>query len=153
MSRYELWKYLHIVAAMVWVGGATVLQVLNLKAAGSGDPAERARIGGWSQWLGQSVFMPASIVVLVVGVVMVLDGPWEFSDPWIGLGLIGIVVTVVIGAVFITPTGKRLNEAMATRGPQDPVSQQLARRVTLLARFNLLLLVLLVFDMVVKPGT
>jgi uncharacterized membrane protein len=153
VSRYELWKFLHIMTSMVWVGGAGLFQILTLKAAASGDPAESGRIGQTALWTGTRVFMPASIAVLVLGVVMVLDSPLGFDELWIGLGLIGLIVTVVIGAGFITPTGRRIGQSMAERGPQDPVTQQLVRRQMFLTRLNLLLLVAVVFDMVVKPGS
>ena len=150
MTRYELWKFLHVISAMVWVGGAVLFQILATRAAGTPDAG---RIGQIAIWFGTRVFMPASIIVLAVGIVMVLDGPWEFQDVWINVGMLGLIVAVIIGAGLITPTGRRIMQAMAERGPQDPTTQKLVRRQTILTRVNLVILVLMVFDMVVKPGT
>ncbi len=153
MSRYEVWKFLHIVAAMAWVGGAILFQVLSIKAASSGNPAEGGRIGQLALWTGTRIFLPSSIAVLVLGVVMVLDGPWEFDELWINLGIIGLVLTVFIGMAFITPNGKRIGATVAERGPNDPFVQRLQRKQMILTRLSVLLLVAVVFDMVVRPGS
>ena len=39
MTWYELWLFVHIAAAMIWIGGAFVAQVLGILAKRSGDPA------------------------------------------------------------------------------------------------------------------
>jgi uncharacterized membrane protein len=153
VSRYEIWKFLHVVAAMVWTGGSVVFLVLSARAGASKDPAEMGRTGQLALWTGTRIFAPASVFVLILGIVMILDGPWEFSDPWIGLGLLGVIVTAGIGNGFLAPNGRKIGPAMMERGPQDPVTQRLVSRQRLFSILNTVLLVAVVFDMVVKPGS
>jgi uncharacterized membrane protein len=40
MTWYELWLFLHIAAAAIWVGGGTMIQLFALPVLASGD-AER----------------------------------------------------------------------------------------------------------------
>ncbi len=153
MSRYEVWKFLHVVGAMVWVGGSVVFLFLSARTAATKDPAESGRIGQLALWTGTRIFAPASVLVLIFGIVMILDGPWEFSDVWIGLGLVGIVLTAGIGNGFLAPNGRKIGPAMQERGPQDPVTQRLVSRQRFFSILNTLLLIAVVFDMVVKPGS
>jgi hypothetical protein len=45
VTSYELWTFVHIAAAMVWIGGAVVGQVFGVLAKRSGDPARSAGFG------------------------------------------------------------------------------------------------------------
>ncbi len=153
MSRYEIWKFLHVIAAMIWVGGSIVLIVLSARASATKDPSESGRIGQLALWVGTRIFAPVSALVLILGIVMVLDGPWEFSDAWIGLGLLGIILTAGIGNGILGPNGRKIGPAMMQRGPQDPVTQRLVKRQRVFSILNAVLLIAVVFDMVVKPGS
>jgi hypothetical protein len=138
---------------MVWVGGSIVFLVLSARAGASKDPAEQGRIGQLALWTGTRIFAPVSAVVLILGIIMVLDGPWEFSDAWIGLGLLGIIVTAGIGNGILAPNGRKIGPAMMQHGPQDPITQRLVSRQRLFSILNAVLLIAVVFDMVVKPGS
>ena len=153
MSRYEVWKFLHVIGAMVWVGGSILFIVLSARAGATKDPAESGRIGQLALWVGTRIFAPASVWVLIFGLVMVFDGPWEFSDAWIGLGLLGIIITAGIGNGFLAPNGRKIGPAMMERGPQDPVTLRLVSRQRFFSILNGILLIAVVFDMVVKPGS
>ena len=67
MTWYELWLFVHIAAAMIWIGGAFVAQVLGVLAKRSGDPARSAAFGRDLAFVGPKVFMPASLVVVASG--------------------------------------------------------------------------------------
>jgi uncharacterized membrane protein len=41
MERYELLLFVHIAAAIVCIGGATVIQFLAIRTLASGDPLRR----------------------------------------------------------------------------------------------------------------
>jgi Predicted integral membrane protein (DUF2269) len=115
MDLYELLLAIHILAAVIWVGGATSLQVLAIRATGSGDPVRMATFAGEAEWVGMRVFVPASIVVLLAGIALVLEGSWGFDQLWILIGLAGIAFSIVTGAGFIGPESGRL-EAFSRPG-------------------------------------
>ena len=48
---------------------------------------------------------------------------------------------------------KRIANAIESQGPESPEVTRRINRVLLVSRTELLILVLLVFDMVLKPGT
>jgi hypothetical protein len=55
------------------------------------------------------------------------------------------------GILFLGPESKRLNRAAAERGPRSPEVQARLRRILLVARVDVALMFLIVFDMVAKP--
>jgi hypothetical protein len=50
-----------------------------------------------AEWVGQRVFLPSSILVLLFGILTTMEGGYGFTDLWILLGLIGIGLTIVTG--------------------------------------------------------
>jgi hypothetical protein len=84
---------------------------------------------------------------------MVLYSPvYNFSDTWILLALVGFAATFVTGAFFIGPTAGRIATLMETEGPTSPAVQAGIRRIFLVSRIDQVVLLLVVADMVFKPG-
>ena len=152
MTRYDIVKFLHIFAVIVWVGGGIMLQILLGRARKAG-PADVASFTGAAEWTSQRVFMPMSFAVLGFGIWLVVDSPWNFSEPWIGIGIIGYALSALNGMINLGPTARKMKALIAERGPADPGVQTLAKRLNLGGRLDLLVLVAVVFDMVIKPGT
>ena len=98
------------------------------------------------------VFMPASLVVLVSGILLVEDGNWDWSEPFVVLGLLGWVVVSFTFFGYLTRAMNRVGMRMATEGPSPELGAEM-NRLVLLARIMILVLFALVFVMVVKPGT
>jgi hypothetical protein len=69
------------------------------------------------------------------------------------LALIGFGLSFVTGIAFLGPGSKRIADAIESQGPESPEVARRINRVLLVSRTELLILVLLVFDMVLKPGT
>jgi uncharacterized membrane protein len=152
VTSYELWLFLHISAAMVWIGGATVAQIFGVLAQRSGDPAQSAAFGRSMGFIGPKIFMPASIAVLVTGVLLTEDGNWDWSETFIWVGLVLWAVVSFVAFAFLTRAMARVGARMTTEGPGPELGAEV-RRLVLLARALILVLFVIVFVMVVKPGT
>jgi hypothetical protein len=83
---------------------------------------------------------------------VVVNEAWTIGQLWIVLALIGIGVTVIAGAGFFGPESRRIGSLVEQRGAVDPEVRPRLRRVNVLSRLDLLLLLLIVTDMVIKPG-
>jgi hypothetical protein len=92
-----------------------------------------------------------SIVVLLAGITLVWYGPFSF-ELWIALALAGIVATSLVGALYLGPTGGKLAKLAEERGFDDPGVIAMRDRLILISRLDYALLVLIVLDMVFKPG-
>lgn len=149
---YELFKTIHVIAAVTWVGGVILSQVYAAVAFRSGD---KARILGFMRvqgWLGQRFFAPAAGAVVLAGIAMVIESGWEFKNLWIVIGIAIFLISTVIGAGFLTPKSEQLAAALEQKSMDDPEVQRLSGQLALLSRVDFVLLLLVVIDMVVKPG-
>jgi uncharacterized membrane protein len=151
LSYYEVLLFLHVGAVAVWFGGAVLFFVLFQRAKTAQDPVLAERLGAHTAWLAQRLFIPATLVVVVVGILLTIEGPWGFGDLWIVLGLGGWVVSFVVGIGVIEPTTKKMHAAITEHGPEHPTVGGYARRLDGLAAFDLTLLLAIVWDMALKP--
>lgn len=150
-TLYESLVFVHVLTAIIWVGGAVAMQVLAIRAQRSTEPAAMARIAGDAEFIGMRVFMPAALVLLVAGIWAVVEGPWEFEQGWISAGFAVWIFSFVVGAGFIGPESGRIKNLMADRGPSDAQVKRRIARIFLVSRIELAALIAIVFIMSAKP--
>jgi uncharacterized membrane protein len=153
VELYDWLLLIHILAAIAWVGGATTINILATRIRRAGTPEDLVAFTGLAEWIGPRVYSLASLVVLAMGIWMVaISDAWTIGQLWIVLALIGFAITAIGGAAYFGPESKRIREAAEAEGPESPRAQALIRRIFLVSWFDLILLVLIVADMVLKPG-
>ena len=152
MSFYETLVLIHVLAAIVWVGGGILFQIQGTRAAVAGDQAGVLKVIRDSEWMGMRVFMPASIIVLAFGVWAVIDHPvWEFSDTWVSIGFAGVVISAIVGAAFLGPESGKISAAAADPEQSGTLEARI-NRFFLVSRVDLLILLIAVWAMITKPG-
>jgi uncharacterized membrane protein len=149
MSYYEILLFLHIAAAVVWLGSGFFVQMLLSRADASGDDGLKAGLASNSGWMAQRIFIPASLLVLIVGILLAIEGPWSFGDLWIVLGLAGYAISFLIGILFLEPEGKRIHKAMEA-GDREAAAFRVSR-INAVSRIELTVLYLVVAAMALKP--
>ena len=102
-------------------------------------------------WLAPRLFIPASLSALVFGVLLVIDGPWSFDQLWVVIGLARWAVSFVLGFFYFKPEGERIGALVEQHGPAYPEVDRRLRRLNIVDRLQLLILLLVVADMVIKP--
>ena len=152
MSSYELWLFVHITAAIVWLGGALAAQVFAVLAKRSGDPARTVAFGRDISFIGLRIFLPSSIVVFVSGVFVTEDGNWDWGEPFIVFGVVAWAVVSLAAFGYVLREMGRIGAQIAAEGP-SPALVGRVNGLVLLARVLILVLFVVVFVMVVKPGT
>jgi uncharacterized membrane protein len=151
MTSYEFLLILHAIAVIIWLGAGVTMDLLFMRAERMRNPAEFGKTGELQEWLVPRVFIPTGFLTLVLGVLLVWDGPWSFGDLWILVGLAGWIGSFGVGFLFIRPQGEKMKEIVARYGPTSVEAQRHARRLGVVARVQLLTLFLVVVDMVLKP--
>jgi uncharacterized membrane protein len=150
-ALYDWLMFLHVLAAMVWVGGLVALAALGLNVLRTGDRDAIARFVASFRVVGPFVLMPAAVLVLVLGIWMVIDSAaWSFEQTWIWLALVLLAAAVLVGAVFLSRAALAAERAVSA-GDHAQATQQL-RRWSWGIRLILLLLVVATWAMVFKPG-
>lgn len=145
----DFWLTLHILAAAVWFGAGVFMNALMARLSMKGQTEAVAGISENTPFVSR-FFDTAAIVTLVAGVALVLSvDAWEFSDPFVSIGFAGVIITLGIGHGLITPTTKKLSEAIAS-GDQAQVDA-LGQRIGMLSMIDTLVLILVIIAMVIKP--
>ncbi len=151
MVLYDLFLYVHIVAAIIWVGSGFLLHVLAFRAERTNDVAGQMRVLHDMGALGNTLFAPASLIALVFGVLMVIEGPWSFSDLWITLGLAGYATTFCIGMFVLKPRGQAIGAIIQRDGGISAEAVAKGRQLATIGRIEAVILFLVVAVMALKP--
>jgi uncharacterized membrane protein len=147
---YEIVKYVHIVCAIIWVGGAAYSQVLGVFVARSDDPADVPKLANNFARIGMLLFLPASIILFVAGLIMTVSR-WSFTQTWISIAIALWLVSVISGAVYVGPRLAKMAGAFDAEGPTSSTGLGLLRKVILVSRAELVMLFVIVGLMVFKP--
>jgi uncharacterized membrane protein len=148
---YALFRVVHIVFAVFWVGGGLLLTILGLRAERSTDPAEMATLARQAAFAGERFFAPAGLIVLFMGIAMMINTDWGWGKFWVIAGLVGYAATFVTGIGFLSPQAKKIDALLTEQGPSAPETQAAIQRILLIARVDIGVLLLVVADMVTKP--
>ena len=153
MEGYDWLLLGHILAVIAWVGGAFTMQIMGNRLVRAESAEAVAAFSRTAEWIGPRLYMPASLAVLGFGIALVsVSDAWSIGQLWIILGLVGVAISGIGGAVFFGPQSKRIAEALRTEGAESARAQALIRRLFVVGRIDLVILVLVVADMVLKPG-
>lgn len=149
---YELLLFVHIVCAVIWVGGAVYAQLLALRVSRSPDPSELPRLARNIDFIGSRVFAPAAVLLFLAGVGMTLDA-WSFGQTWIAVSVALWVVSVVTGGAYLAPRVKRAAELFEAEGPTSQAGRKLIDRLFLVSRVELISFAVIIALMTFKPGS
>jgi uncharacterized membrane protein len=148
---YALFRVLHVVVAVFWVGGGLLLTVLGLRAERAEDPNEMATLARQAAFAGEKLFAPGGLIVLAMGIAMMINTNWGWGKFWVVAGLVGYALTFVTGIGVLSPLAKKIDVLLKEKGPAAPETQATIQRILVVARFDIAILLLVVADMVTKP--
>ena len=153
LTWYEWFKAGHVLASVAWVGGGATLALYAILTLRERNPAEMASFARKAALIGERVYTPLSLLVLALGFGLMENGqsPWSYDQFFVIFALAGWGVSAATGIFFLGPEAGRLGKLMPTRPPEDPEIQARIRRILLIVRLDVILLLLIVFDMTAKP--
>ena len=150
-SLYEWLLFLHVVAAMAWLGGTLVVSVLAAVALRSARPEEIARFARSLRVVGPAVLAPATILLPALGIWMVVDSnAWDFGQTWVWLGLALYAAAFLFGAAFQSRAA--IGAERAAGAGDDAEALRRLREWSWGSRAIGVLLLVATWDMVFKPG-
>ena len=141
---------IHILAAVIWVGGALAVQLLASRTKATTPPAELASFAQTVDFVAPRTFIPASLTLIVTGIILVSRDVFELQT-WVVIGLVVWTVSFISGAGFLGPQTAKFGKELEEHGPTPGVMKRLDT-IMLISRIELVLLVLVVLDMSLKPG-
>jgi uncharacterized membrane protein len=151
VTTYDWLLFGHLLFVVTWVGGDVMLQFIGLRALGA-SPERTVEFAKDVEWIGVRVLTPAALLVVLFGFGLMAELDYAFGEFWIIFALAVYLASFITGAGFLGPESGRIGRLAEERGATDPDVQRRVRRVIVISRIELLFLILVVFDMVVKPG-
>lgn len=148
---YQLFLYLHVICAVIWVGGAAYAQLLAFRVARSPDPMDLPKLAHHIETIGTWVFLPAAVLLFLAGGAMTLQA-WSFGQTWIAVSVALWVLSAVVGAVYLGPRVKRAAQLFEAEGPTSERGRALIDRLFLVSRLELVGFAVIIALMTFKPG-
>lgn len=146
----QLFLLVHVLAAIAGLG-ANMTYVFWLAWA-ERDPAYFDVAVRGVHRLDRVLTNPAYAVILVTGILLVLAAVvWPFDQPWLLAGTLLYFVSGVISFALFVPS-VRTQLAEAARSPGGPAYMAAARRSRRLAWLGVVIVAVVVWLMMAKPG-
>lgn len=149
MLNAYLWlKFIHVTAAIFWVGGLVALAVQNRRHAGPTDGPE-AHAPMQDRSLGRLMIRPSMIVAILAGFALAhLSGGMA---PWAAWGVIVSIAFLIVTLAFIRRYHREVTDMVLDGHADAARAAILRRRIGRLGMLNILLLLSAVWAMVYKP--
>jgi uncharacterized membrane protein len=151
ITMYSLFKFLHIVGAIGWIGGLITFSLLSISAARENDPSVLATMTRLMRLNGMLVIGPAAGLTLIAGMVMIAVSSMGVPF-WVIWGFAAISVSIALGATLIRRANDKARAVVTTTEPGDPRLRAAQRWLATLNLINVLVLLSAVWAMVVKPN-
>jgi uncharacterized membrane protein len=148
---YEFLLTVHVLCAVIWVGGAVMMHIFGRLATKEG-PERQLAFTQASIRIGNIVFAPLSVILLVAGILLVDEVGYSYGDAWISIGFLGFLVSFLLGVGYYPRAGRQYGEIAAGEGAAAPGAQALYRRTATVNIVELAILLLVVVAMTTKPG-
>jgi len=98
ITLYEALVFVHVILAIVWVGGGIMIQLYALRAVGTNDPLRIAGFAKDTEVIGTRAFIPASLLLVISGIWLVAEGSWGFDHFWIVFALAVYTASALTGS-------------------------------------------------------
>jgi uncharacterized membrane protein len=148
MDFYTIFKLLHVIAALAWVGGGLTLLAFSLMVSTSSEAAARFSTLDILNRLGLTWFAPSALLTFVFGAITTtFGGMW--GESWIILALAGFTVTFLTGIMFIEPRSRKIAQLRQAGRIDEALAA--GDRLTSISKFDGIVMLLIVADMVLKP--
>lgn len=150
MDVYPWLKLAHIALAIVAVGTNITYGIWQARAAR--EPQHQ----GWTlrgvKFLDDRVANPSYIGLGIVGVLLVLTGPWEFEQLWVAAAIVLYILMAAVAFFIYSPTLSRQIRVYETDGPEAAEFASLGSRGRLVGAVLAVIVFVIIALMVIKPG-
>lgn len=149
MDFYSVFKLLHVISAIAWVGGGLTLIASALFNIRDEGPAAAIRTSQLMGSLAMRWFLPASGLTLVFGLVTAFLGNL-WGEAWVLIGLAGFASTFLTGHFILRVKAMKMGVLLGAGREDAAVAEGLA--LMQVSKFDYTVILLVVMDMVVKPS-
>jgi len=153
ISTYTVLLAIHILCAVIWVGGGVSIHIMGRRALASGDRQRMLQFSEEANWVGTRIYAPVSLILLVVGVLLVNVRDYSHGDVWISVAYTAWLISFAIGVGYYGRAAKKRDALIAAEGIDGPGFLATYKQVMTVNTIELTILLLVVIDMAIKPGS
>ncbi len=147
-----VYRALHVIAIVIWVGGDITLTTLGIVFERRRDGEALAVLGKLGAWIGVHVYTPALFAALGFGIALMQKYDYSWSVFWVDFALVGWAIAATVGVGFVGPELGRIDRAAQQLGPDSDEVRRRVKCLFTIFRFDTALLILIVLDMTAKPS-
>ena len=160
LSFYNLVVFLHIMSLVVGLGVIFTYPVF-LRLGMARDPRGLPLFHRVQEMIGGRVITAGLGGLLLTGIYLAIDGPFDFSEIFVGVGILVVLFNGALGGLYYSKRIPRLMElaerdiAAAKDNPHPKLSPEyvnLARQVELVGYLSAGTVLMAMLFMVFKPG-
>src|ERR1044072_8137812 len=118
MTWYTFFKSVHVRADAKGCGAALMIQAFAFRIIRTNDARRMAEFAKDSEVVGMRVFIPATWVLFLAAIGLMLNADRSWGQNWIVLGLISWALSFAVGAGFLGPEGGRIAKIIEREGPE-----------------------------------
>ncbi|CAN5590503.1 hypothetical protein BH10ACT3_BH10ACT3_05320 [soil metagenome] len=109
---------LHIIGVAIWLGGNVTQAFVGSRISAASTDVRLF----WATSTGamaRVLYNVAGILVLITGIALVLDSDFiDFSEPFIGIGFLAVIIGAVLGMAVFGPGSRQLAAAITSGDAQ-----------------------------------
>lgn len=150
MDFYPWLKALHVLLAIVAVGFNMSYGLWQARAGR--QPEHMGYALKTIKLIDDRIANPAYVGLALIGIVLILIGPYDFEDVWVIVSIGLYLLLAVIGLALYSPTLKRQIAAYEASGARTEEFAALTGRSRMLGAVLGVIVITIVVLMVVKPG-
>jgi hypothetical protein len=149
MSYRTFLLAIHIASVAAWLGANFVQGVLSPRFAKE-PPAIAAAWTRQQMWLGERYYNVAGGLIALTGVLLVIDGPWDFSDGFVMVGIAVVIIGGLLGVLAFAPLARK--RLAGLESGDLAAAEEAQNRIIPLAVLDTLLILMTAVAMIHKWG-
>lgn len=151
-SGYTVLLAVHVIAAVLWVGGGATMHAFGRIAERSRDRNRMNQFSIDAAFIGPRFYAPLSVLLLAVGIPLVDKAGYDMSDTWVSIGFTGWIISFLVGILYYSRADRRRAAIVASEGVESEAFLASYHQVARVNTIELTILLLIVIDMAIKPS-
>jgi uncharacterized membrane protein len=154
MSYLEILLLVHILSAIAGFGPTFSFAVLGPLAAKTGGPQALGILKGMVK-IEKTLVVPAIVIQLVSGILLIVEAGWDgdfFSHYWLWIAIVLFLTAAFLALRVSMPATEKMIELGEAGRAESPEFAAQAKKAATVGPFLNVLLLVIIFLMVVKPG-
>lgn len=155
---YDVVTFLHVSAVVVAFGPTFAYGVFSIVAAGDGLRASLGVARGIVRW-NQTGLTIGMVIILLTGLYLAGDGPWDFGDFFVSWGFVAIIALFGLAHGYFMPRERQVvamlereSDAAGDRSTErSPELEGLDNQIAKVGGLAGLLVILTIYVMTAKP--